>query len=207
MKVDGKPYRTIWPRDDGSVGIIDQTKFPHVFETVVLETLGDAVRAIRDMQVRGAPLIGATAAYGVCLALRGDASDAGLAEAYQALHGARPTAVNLRWALDRVMAASAAASRNRAPARAPTQLAAEICDEDVEINRAIGRHGLPIIEEIARRKSSGAPGQCPHPLQRRLARDRRLGHRDRPDLHGRTTGACPCTCGWTRPGRATRAPR
>ncbi len=103
MKVDGKAYRTIWLRDDGwSVGIIDQTKFPHVFETVVLETLDDAVRAIRDMQVRGAPLIGATAAYGVCLAMRNDASDGALAKAYQALLAARPTAINLRWALDRV---------------------------------------------------------------------------------------------------------
>ena len=155
MKVDGRPYRTIWPRDDGSVEIIDQTKFPHVFETVVLETLDDAVRAIRDMQVRGAPLIGATAAYGVCLALRGDASDAVLAEAYQALHGARPTAVNLRWALDRVMAVLKPLPENQRRARA-YGLAREICDEDVETNRAIGRHGLPILEEIARHKGRGA---------------------------------------------------
>ena len=157
MNVDGKPCRTIWLRDDGwSVGIIDQTKFPHVFETVVLETLDDAVRAIRDMQVRGAPLIGATAAYGVCLALRRDASDAALAEAYQALYAARPTAVNLRWALDRVLAALKPLPEHQRRARA-YELAREICDEDVEINRAIGRHGLPILEQIAKRKQRGAP--------------------------------------------------
>ena len=157
MKVDGKPWRTIWLSDDGwSVGIIDQTRFPHVFETVVLATLGDAVRAIRDMQVRGAPLIGATAAYGVCLALRADPSDAALAEAYRALLAARPTAVNLRWALDRMTAALRPLPEHRRLARA-YELAGEICDEDVEINQAIGRHGLPLLEEIARRKSPGAP--------------------------------------------------
>ena len=157
MKVDGKPWRTIWLRDDGwSVGIIDQTKFPHVFETVVLRTLGGAVCAIRNMQVRGAPLIGATAAYGVCLALRTDPSDAALAEAYRALLAARPTAVNLRWALDRMTTALRPLPEHRRLARA-YELAGEICDEDVEINQAIGRHGLPVIEEIARRKGSGAP--------------------------------------------------
>ncbi len=157
MKVDGRPYRTIWLRDDGwSVEIIDQTKFPHVFATVVLETLSDAVRAIRDMQVRGAPLIGATAAYGICLALRDDASDTVLADAYHALHQARPTAINLRWALDRMVAALKPLPPQQRAVRA-YRLAQEICDEDVEINKAIGRHGLPLIEEIARRKGPTAP--------------------------------------------------
>jgi methylthioribose-1-phosphate isomerase len=157
MKVNGRPYRTIWLREDGwSVEIIDQTRFPHVFETVVLKTIGDAVRAIRDMQVRGAPLIGATAAYGVCLALRRDPSDAALAEAYQLLLQARPTAVNLRWALDGMTAAVKPLPPNHRLARA-YRLAGEICDEDVEINKAIGRHGLPLIEEIARIKAKGSP--------------------------------------------------
>ncbi|MDP9138952.1 MAG: S-methyl-5-thioribose-1-phosphate isomerase [Pseudomonadota bacterium] len=156
MKVDGKPYRTIWLEDDGrTLRIIDQTKFPHVFETVALETLDDAVRAIRDMQVRGAPLIGATAAYGVCLALRRDPSDAGLAEADRALAQARPTAINLRWALDRVMAVLKPLPERQRLERA-YGLAREICEEDVEINQAIGRHGLPLLETIAKRKGRDA---------------------------------------------------
>jgi methylthioribose-1-phosphate isomerase len=157
MKVNGRPYRTIWLSEDGwSVEIIDQTRFPHVLETVVLKTLGDAVRAIRDMQVRGAPLIGATAAYGICLALRRDSSDAALAEAHHLLLKARPTAVNLRWALDRMTAAVKPLPLNQRLARA-YRLAGEICDEDIEINKAIGRHGLPLIEEIARSKGEGSP--------------------------------------------------
>ncbi len=82
MNVDGKPYRTIWLADDGeAVEIIDQTRLPHAFETVRLETVQDTARAIATMQVRGAPLIGATAAYGMCLAMRADASDAALGHA------------------------------------------------------------------------------------------------------------------------------
>ena len=100
MKVRGRPMRTIWPASDGhTVEIIDQTKLPHELVTVGLHTLEDAVRAIRTMQVRGAPLIGATAAYGVALAIADDPSDAGLAAAVKALSATRPTAVNLRWAL------------------------------------------------------------------------------------------------------------
>ncbi|MCI5167774.1 MAG: S-methyl-5-thioribose-1-phosphate isomerase, partial [Candidatus Electrothrix sp. GM3_4] len=108
MQVNGTPYRCIWLEADGrSVGIIDQTKLPHRFETVSLRTLDDAVLAISDMQVRGAPLIGATAAYGVCLGLNKDCSDsrldaACLDAACAALIAARPTAVNLRWAVERM---------------------------------------------------------------------------------------------------------
>ena len=97
MKVDGTPYRTIWPAKDGkSVEIIDQTRLPHEFVTLRLRTVDDAVRAIQTMQVRGAPLIGATAAYGLWLALRVDAGDESLARAYQILLASRPTAINLR---------------------------------------------------------------------------------------------------------------
>jgi methylthioribose-1-phosphate isomerase len=157
MKVDGKQTRTIWVEPDGwSVGVIDQTRLPHRFATVRLTTLDDAARAIATMQVRGAPLIGATAAYGVCLALHADASDEMLERAYASLIATRPTAVNLKWALDEMMAAV----RNRPRAErlaAAYRRAAEICDEDVAINRAIGRHGSPLIETIAAKKKRGEP--------------------------------------------------
>ena len=101
MNIDGKSYRTIWLGEDGgAVQIIDQTKLPHALEIVTLETLDDVARAISTMQVRGAPLIGATAAYGVALALRSDASDEALDRASAILAATRPTAINLRWALD-----------------------------------------------------------------------------------------------------------
>src|SRR4051794_38802854 len=101
MKVDGKAMRSIWLEPDGAaVGIIDQTRLPHVFATARLETLEEAAHAIRAMQVRGAPLIGATAAYGIALAMRAEPSDAALEQACATLLATRPTAVNLRWALD-----------------------------------------------------------------------------------------------------------
>src|SRR5262245_7269851 len=149
MKVNGKATHSIWIEADGwSVGVIDQTLLPHRFATARLTNLDDAARAIKTMQVRGAPLIGATAAYGVCLALRADASDESLERAYAVLMATRPTAINLKWALDEMVAAV----RNRPRAErvaAAYQRAAEICDEDVAINEAIGRHGLKLIEEIA----------------------------------------------------------
>ncbi|MXN63297.1 S-methyl-5-thioribose-1-phosphate isomerase [Stappia sp. GBMRC 2046] len=157
MKVDGKAYRTIWLNPDGwSVEIIDQTKFPYAFETATLRTLEDAAHAIRVMQVRGAPLIGATAAYGLCLALREDASDQRLAEAYEVLHATRPTAINLRWALERMrklLLPLPEADRLSVAYRE----AAAICEEDVEINRSIGAHGLTLIEKIAATKKPGEP--------------------------------------------------
>src|SRR5690606_16441882 len=106
MKVGGRHYRSIWVADDGwSVSIIDQTRLPHIFEVATLASLENAARAIETMQVRGAPLIGATAAYGVCLALREDASDEGLEAAVARLARTRPTAINLNWALAEMMAA------------------------------------------------------------------------------------------------------
>ncbi len=152
MKIDGREMRTIWLESDGaSLGIIDQTQLPHCFAVARLTTLDDAVRAIKTMQVRGAPLIGATAAYGVWLALLSNDSDENLAQANAALLAARPTAINLKWALDQMLAAV----RNRPRAtRSAVALrrANEIADEDVAINQAIGRHGLKIIEEIAATK-------------------------------------------------------
>jgi methylthioribose-1-phosphate isomerase len=155
MKVDGKAMRSIWLEPDGwSVGVIDQTVLPHRFATARLATLEEAAQAISAMLIRGAPLIGATAAYGICLALRADASDEALEAAYATLLATRPTAINLKWALDEMMAAV----RNRPRAErsaAAYERAAEICEEDVAINTAIGRNGLPLIETIAARKKPG----------------------------------------------------
>ena len=145
--------RTIWVEAGAaSVGIIDQTLLPHRFVTARLATLDDAVHAIKTMQVRGAPLIGATAAFGVWLALRADASDENLERACAALLATRPTAINLKWALEQMVAAVRNRPRNE---RAPAALrrANDIAEEDIAINRAIGRHGLAIIEEVAARKS------------------------------------------------------
>ena len=155
MKVGGKHTRTIWVETDRSIGTIDQTLLPHRYATVLVETAEDMARAIKTMQVRGAPLIGAAAAYGMALAARQDPSDAALERACAALLATRPTAINLKWALDEMMAAL----RNRPREErvdAAYRRAQEIADEDVAINAAIGRHGLKLIEEIGQGKS-GAP--------------------------------------------------
>jgi methylthioribose-1-phosphate isomerase len=152
VNIDGKPYRTIWLNDDGrSVEIIDQTKLPHMFETVTLRDLDDAAKAISTMQVRGAPLIGATAAYGVALRLMTDASDEGLDRACEVLAATRPTAINLRWVLDEMQKTVRNQPRDKRVAAALAR-AAEICDEDVETNRRIGEHGLGIIRAHAEKK-------------------------------------------------------
>jgi methylthioribose-1-phosphate isomerase len=155
MKVDGKSMRSIWLEPDGwSVGVIDQTALPHRLQIARLASLADAAHAIRAMVIRGAPLIGATAAYGVALALREDASDDTLERAYATLLATRPTAINLKWALDEMMAAL----RNRLRAeRTATayRRAAEISEEDIAINTGIGRSGLPLIEAVAARKRPG----------------------------------------------------
>ncbi|MEZ5840274.1 MAG: S-methyl-5-thioribose-1-phosphate isomerase [Hyphomicrobiales bacterium] len=157
MKVDGIPFRTIWTGRDGrSVEVIDQTRFPHRFEILRLETAAEAGEAIRNMVVRGAPLIGATAAYGLALAMRDDPSDGNLDAAAEMLAATRPTAINLRWALDRMRARLAPMPPAEREAAAYAEAAA-ICEEDVEINAAIGRHGLAIIEQIAATKAPGEP--------------------------------------------------
>lgn len=149
--------RTIWLADDGwSVEIIDQTRLPHVFETVVLKTVDDAAHAIKAMLVRGAPLIGATAAYGVCLALRADASDEALEKAVAFLAKQRPTAINLNWALKEMEAAVRNLPRGDRVAAAYAR-AKEICDQDVETCRMIGVHGLEIIKKVAATKPAGTP--------------------------------------------------
>ncbi len=157
MKVDGTPYRSIW-FDEASqrVQVIDQRWLPHEFRVVDLESREEFAVAIRSMWVRGAPLIGATAAYGIAAEMRRDPSDAALGHAWEVFHKTRPTAINLRWALNEMrnlllplpVGERAAAAFRRA---------AEICNDDVERNRQIGVNGLAIIERIAARKPAGDP--------------------------------------------------
>ena len=130
MKVDGRPYRTIWLNQDGSsVDVIDQRWLPHEFKVATLRSVAEAATAIRDMWVRGAPLIGATAAYGLALAMREDPSDAALDAAYDKLAATRPTAINLRWALEAVRKRLARSPRRRGrplltrrPSESPTRM-------------------------------------------------------------------------------------
>ncbi len=158
MKVHGTPYRSIFLDEDGwSVRIVDQTALPHDFRVARLADVEAAARAIAEMWVRGAPLIGATAAYGLALGLRVDASDGGLRRARDLLSSTRPTAVNLRWALERVSeVVEPLPEKERA--RAAYRVAGRISEEDVECNRSIGEHGLELIREIA----AGRPG---HPVE------------------------------------------
>ncbi len=152
MRIDGKLWRPIWLSDDGwSVGIIDQTRLPFTFETSRLASEAEAAHAIKAMLVRGAPLIGATAAYGMALAMREDPSDANLSAAYDRLHATRPTAINLKWALDDVRQ-RLRPLKPAARAEAAYTRAAAIVEEDVEINRCIGEHGLGLIRAIAAKK-------------------------------------------------------
>jgi len=151
MKINGTPFRTIWPTADYAVEIIDQTRLPHEFVTLRLENMRDAEFAIRSMQVRGAPLIGVTAAYGVALSMRHHASDAALTATCDMLAKARPTAVNLRWAIERMrefLSPLPATER----AEAAWLEAARIAEQDVEINQSIGRHGLEIIRAMYQQK-------------------------------------------------------
>lgn len=148
MKIDGTPYRSIWLADDGqTVHIIDQTKLPHIFEIADLKSALDAATAIRDMLVRGAPLIGATGAYGLALAMREDASDTNLDSASDALLQTRPTASNLAWALNNLKEVLIPLPQSQREAAA-YQRASEICEDDVATCRAIGEHGASIIEKL-----------------------------------------------------------
>jgi methylthioribose-1-phosphate isomerase len=152
VNIEGIPYRTIWPAEDGvAVEIIDQTRLPHEFVTLRLENLHDAAIAIKNMLVRGAPLIGATAAYGVALAMSDKTSDAALEEACATLAATRPTAINLGWALARMRALLLPLPPGNRP-RDAWRAAAALCDEDVKINRAIGEHGLQLIRAMLEAK-------------------------------------------------------
>ncbi|KZL19511.1 Methylthioribose-1-phosphate isomerase [Pseudovibrio axinellae] len=157
MKVHGKAYRSIWPLEIGkSVGIIDQTRLPHHFVEVELTNLGEAAKSIKDMWVRGAPLIGATAAFGMALEMARDPSDVALSNAWDVLHATRPTAINLRWALDDMRRLLAPLAPERR-AEAAWKRALEISETDVACNEAIGQYGLRLIEEIAAHKPDGEP--------------------------------------------------
>jgi methylthioribose-1-phosphate isomerase len=147
MKVDGQPYRTIWLNADGkSVSVIDQTLLPHRFKTVEWQTVEDVVAGIRNMVVRGAPLIGASAGYGIALSLAVDPSDKAFERAYEVLFASRPTAVNLRWALDRMRSVLLPLEPNRR-AEVAFATAKIIADEDVENCSAIGEHGKGLIQQ------------------------------------------------------------
>jgi methylthioribose-1-phosphate isomerase len=148
LKVGGIHYRTIWPTASGAVRVIDQTRLPFSFTTLDLETLEDAALAIRTMVVRGAPLIGATAAYGVALALRQDRNTA-LEAAVRTLLATRPTAHNLAWALSHMRAALGRLAPQERVAAAYRQAAA-LCDADVAQCEAIGAHGLGLIQRVGR---------------------------------------------------------
>ena len=152
MRIDGKAMRTIWPlAEQGDIAIIDQTRLPHRLEIARLRDVAAAATAIRDMLVRGAPLIGATAAYGVALAMRADASDANLAQACALLAATRPTAINLNWALGQMRACLAPLPPARR-AEAAYKRAEEIAEQDVALCSAMGDHGLALIRAVAARK-------------------------------------------------------
>ncbi len=203
MKIGGVHYRTIWRGQTGGVWIIDQTTLPHIFAHARLATLDDAAQAITTMQVRGAPLIGITAAYGLCFALEQDASDAALEQACETLAATRPTAVNLRWALGQMrQALKQVPPAERA--QAAYAKAGQLADEDVETCRLIGHHGRKVIAEIAARKD-GRVNVLTHCNAGWLACVD-WGTALAPIYQAHDAGM-PSMSGWTRPGRATRAPR
>jgi methylthioribose-1-phosphate isomerase len=154
MKINGQHYRSVWPIGDDAFGIIDQTKLPHEFVTLTLRNAEAAAHAIITMQTRGAPLIGAVAAYGLALAVREDASDDNIQKALEMLAETRPTAINLKWALWRMRGALLNQPHHDRVAMAWKE-AAKIADEDVAMSEAIGWNGLKLIEQIAETK----PGQ------------------------------------------------
>ena len=151
MKIQGKHYRSVWPVGEDAFGIIDQTKLPHEFVTLVLRDVEAAAHAIKSMQTRGAPLIGAVGAYGLALAVREDASDDHIQKMVEMLAETRPTAINLKWALWRMRGALLNHPREKRAALAWKE-AALIADEDVAMSQAIGKNGLKIIRELADRK-------------------------------------------------------
>jgi methylthioribose-1-phosphate isomerase len=148
MNIDGKAWRTIWLEEGGrSVGVIDQTLLPHRFETRSLATVEQAAEAISTMVVRGAPLIGVAGAYGLMLALQQDPTDRALAAAFELLNDTRPTAVNLRWALERVRQRVASLPEVERAEAAQAEAGA-IAEEDVAMCEAIGDHGLRLFQEL-----------------------------------------------------------
>jgi methylthioribose-1-phosphate isomerase len=203
MKIDGTPYRSVWvdEQDGWTVRILDQTKLPWSVDILRLSDVAAAAHAIRSMQVRGAPLIGAVAAYGLCLALRVDASTAAMERDAALLAATRPTAINLKWAIERMLARLRPVAASGRVAAAYREAAA-IADEDVEMCAAIGRHGVGLIAERAaggRRVNvlttatrAGLPPWTGAPRWRRST--------------WRMTRGSMCMSGSMKPVRATRAP-
>ena len=152
MKINGKHYRSLWAIGDDAFGIIDQTKLPHAFATITIRTPDEAAYAIKSMQTRGAPLIGAVGAYGLALAVRTDASDEAIQKMLEMLAETRPTAINLKWALWRMHGALLNQPHAKRSALAWEE-AKRIADEDVAMSEAIGANGLNIIQAIAAKKS------------------------------------------------------
>ena len=150
MKIGGKEYQTIW-FENNFVKIINQTKLPHQFEIKDLKTVKDAINAIKTMEVRGAPLIGATAAYGLVLAILEKNDQSFLKKSADDLIKSRPTAINLKWAVDRVMNKLSGINSEKIFEIALNE-AKEICDEDVKFCKNIGVNGLKIIEDIYDKK-------------------------------------------------------
>lgn len=162
MKIQGLPRRAIEAvPDTRAASILDQTLLPHEVAWRQLRTLEDAAEAIQVMRVRGAPLIGATAAYGYAFAAARDASDTALADAYEQLYATRPTAVNLRWALDRMRAVVRPLPVDQR-VDAAWREALLVSDQDVETNAAIGRHGLSLFEQILAAKGGGTLNVMTH---------------------------------------------
>ncbi len=157
MRIDGVPYRTLWLAEDGvAAEIIDQTQLPHRFKTVRLTTVDDAAAAIRHMWVRGAPLIGVTAAYGMALAARSDAGEAALRRAAAQLLATRPTAVNLRWAVDHMLALLLPLPEEMRATAAYAE-AARLADEDSDLCQSIGTHGAALFADLwEKRRAAGA---------------------------------------------------
>jgi methylthioribose-1-phosphate isomerase len=157
MKVDGKHFRSIWLEPDGwSVGAVDQRRLPHEFVIARIESVDAAAEAISAMLVRGAPLIGATAAYGVALAMHFHSSDAALDRACTRLIATRPTAINLKWALDQMCEALRPLPPPARPQAAYAR-ALEIAEQDIAVNKSIGQHGVALIEAISAAKKPGEP--------------------------------------------------
>jgi methylthioribose-1-phosphate isomerase len=161
MKINGTHYRSVWPIGEDGFGIIDQTKLPHEFQTMTLRSAEDAARVIRNMNARGAPLIGVVGAYGLALAMRNDASDDHIQKMVEMLAETRPTAINLKWALWRMRGALLNQPRDQRVALAWKEAAA-IADEDVAMSEAIGKNGLKIIRDIAARKPGEAVNILTH---------------------------------------------
>jgi methylthioribose-1-phosphate isomerase len=162
MKVNNTPYRTIWVKqgDPATIQIIDQRYLPHQFVIADVTNLNETVSAVKDMQVRGAPLIGVTAAYGIYLALlkapRGQNVEKHLEESARKLRSARPTAINLSWAIERQIKAIAQVNSIGGKIKKALETANQMADEDVETCRKIGEHGLKLIETISRKKRGKA---------------------------------------------------